>query len=563
MFKEFELKWAAKRALARNPHVYALLKRAHDRLTGTLEGEIQGILRASRRLSATAPSRGRILFFAPRWWKVHAAWELVMAYALRAEGYRPEFVICGGAAESCDSYEAEIKAGALCKHCAGTFESFLRTAGLPYRRLADFVNLDGVRADARATVASLSLEGCRAFEQDGVPVGRLIEPTVARSLRQCTFAPDERTTSLYRRYLETALINVPAIERILEEPWEAVVVLNGKFLAESLLYHQARRADVDVVTYERGFRLNTLFFAVNDQVTEFDISRHFTQVRDVPLTERQEERLQRYESARRVGEQAIVQYFLKIDEDFDRIAAEHRIDREKHIAVAYPNIVWDTAVFGQERTFESIWAWMEATIRTYADLPDWELVVRIHPAEVRLPAKTMEPMAELIQAHFPDPPANVHVIPPAAAASSYALMEMADRVLVYSSTMGLEAAMAGKRVVTTARTHYAELGFTTDPRTGEEYVEYLRSALEPVDEQLRRQARRYANLFFYRFHVPVKAVDEQSLGRPHFSFETLEELLSGSYPEVEYLRHGLFPLENGCRILPRAVDDGEGVPGRG
>ncbi len=557
MVSAFELKWAAKRTLGRNPHLYNLARRTFDRFTGTIEGEIKRILRASKRPSDTETSRGRVLFFTPRWWPAHAAWELVMAYALRAEGYQPEFIICAGAADSCDMYEAEVKAGALCKYCTGSFASFLRAAGMPYRPLADFVKLDEVRPGARARTASLSLEQCRAFEQDGVPVGRLIEPAVARSLRKCDFEPDERTTSLYRRFLETALINLAAIERILEEQWQAIFILNGKFLTESLLYHQARRAEVDVVNYERGFWLNTLFFAVNDQVTEFDIAHHFTKVKDVPLTPRQEDRLKRYEATRRVGKNAIVQYFPKIDEDRDRIVAEYGIDREKPIAVAYPNIVWDTAVFGHERAFESFWAWMEATIRIYAGLPDWELIVRIHPAEVRLPAKTKESMAGLIGTHFPNRPANLHVIPPESTASSYALMDMADRILVYSSTMGLEAAMAGKRVVTAAHTHYAELGFTADPQTGEEYRDILHSALEPVDEQTRRLARRYAHFFFFRFHIQVKSVDEQIWSRPHFCFETLKELLSGKYPEIELLRKELFPLENGCMVLPEHMPSAE------
>ena len=70
----------------------------------------------------------------------------------------------------------------------------------------------------------------------------------------------------------------------------------------------------------------------------------------------------------------------------------------------------------------------------------------------------------------------------------------------------------------------------------------------PLD--VREQARRYANLFFHRFQIPVKSIEEPRLSKPRYRFQSLGELLSGAYPEVEFVRRGLLPLRDGTQLMP-------------
>ena len=109
------------------------------------------------------------------------------------------------------------------------------------------------RKEDEAGVAH-AVQFCRDFRDGDVPIGRLAEPSVARSLRQVRFEPDELTLGLYRGFLETALVNLRALERILEEPWAFVFMLNGKFLAE-WKYTKAERIDPN---YEMFFNSWTM-----------------------------------------------------------------------------------------------------------------------------------------------------------------------------------------------------------------------------------------------------------------------------------------------------------------
>ena len=67
-------------------------------------------------------------------------------------------------------------------------------------------------------------------------------------------------------------------------------------------------------------------------------------------------------------------------------------------------------------------------------------------------------------------PPNVRVVAADDPQSSYPLMEAADLGLVFSSTTGVELALAGTPVVVAGQSHYRDKGFTLDVSTPEEFA---------------------------------------------------------------------------------------------
>jgi hypothetical protein len=130
------------------------------------------------------------------------------------------------------------------------------------------------------------------------------------------------------------------------------------------------------------------------------------------------------------------------------------------------------------------------------------------------------------------------------------MVENAQRVLVYTSTMGLEAAMLGKDVVTSAQTHYRGLGFTRDAGTREEYAAMLQRAPQPLSPAEIARARRYAHTFFFHFAVPCPSFDEKEfMGDQDFTIDSFDELLSGKDATFNLFREGLFPLHKGTILV--------------
>jgi hypothetical protein len=200
------------------------------------------------------------------------------------------------------------------------------------------------------------------------------------------------------------------------------------------------------------------------------------------------------------------------------------------------NITWDSAVIGREVAFSSIQDWIAAAIEAFASRPDHELVVRLHPAEVRLHGQTTrEALGPFIQRRFSSLPDNVRVVAADEDVSSYELMRDADLGLVLTSTVGLELALLGTPVIVAGKPHYSRRGFTNDPASAEEFITMLDAGLADPGALVadRELARRYANAFLFDLPLVSTGVSEPILGLARLEVRSLDELAPGAAPDLD------------------------------
>ena len=87
--------------------------------------------------------------------------------------------------------------------------------------------------------------------------------------------------------------------------------------------------------------------------------------------------------------------------------------------------------------------------------------LRIHPNLKNVPYKSHLALFELKYD-------NVTIIPADSTISSYTLLDMSDKIIIFDSTIGLEAAYWGKPVIELTKYIYTLLGLLNNPRTPEE-----------------------------------------------------------------------------------------------
>jgi hypothetical protein len=208
------------------------------------------------------------------------------------------------------------------------------------------------------------------------------------------------------------------------------------------------------------------------------------------------------------------------------VAEQLRLDPERPIVSAYTNITWDSAVLDHDVAFDGMFDWLERTIRFFADRNDGQLVIRTHPAEVRLPGQeTAQQVPEALAERLGGIPAHVRIVDASSGLSSYTLGAMSRFAIVYTSTMGLELAATGVPVVVAGDTHFRDLGFTVDVDDRDGYPALLDRLLSgdapSPDTEL---ARRYAHFFFFRFMIPLgltREIESKQVRIPLVSFEQL------------------------------------------
>jgi hypothetical protein len=493
---------------------------------------------AAELAQAAGAGATRVLFLTPRDWAAHVQWEGMIAQALRLRGAEVRFVTCGGHLEICDRVNTWEGPPVPCTTCTRYVNASIDAHGFPFATLRAAWERDD--PGGWPELDELGLDELSAVRHRGIPIGELVDIPVKWFLMTTRLADDPLAAVTMRRFLRSARRVVDAFESLVDsiQP-DVAVLLNGLFFFESIAWAICEARGIDVVTYERGFIKETLLFRRGAPACMGDISHLWPRWRDVALTAREDAELDEYLEDRRLGRRTIDRYWVAPD-----FAAPERKSSGR-LAVLFTNLTWDSAVIGQEVAFPSIQDWLVAAVEAFANRPEHQLVIRIHPAEVKLPGKqTREPLEAFLRDRFPVLPGNVRVVGAADPTSSYPLMDAADVGLVFTSTTGLELALHGTPTVVAGRTHYRGKGFTLDASSPEAFEDLLDTVLaDPASVQPDRElARRYAYLFFFRAPVASPGVVENVPGLARITVDGLADVAPGRNHATDRICDGILTL---------------------
>ena len=486
--------------------------------------------RSARRLSTGAPpSPGagpRVLVVSLRDWAAHVQYEAMIGQALRLRGADVHVLTCGGGLEICDRANTYEAPPMPCRTCTRYVETSVAAHRFPSLTIRS-----GWEADDPASwpeIDDVSLDALVDVEADGLPFGRLVDIPLRWFL--CAAALDEEPLAglTNRAMLRSARRIAKGVERALDriQP-DVVLLLNGLFLFEAVAWAICRRRGIDVVTYERAFRKETLVFSRRLPAGFYDRSERWP-AEDRPLRDDEVAELDEYLTSRRRGG--------GFDQHWTFVSGNSVERGSGRLAVLFTNLTWDTAVIGRNVAFPDIRSWIDAVIAAFTARPEDRLVIRIHPSEVGLPGKqTRDSLDTYVRVHHPELPTNITLIGAADKISSYDFIDACDLGLVYTSTVGLELALAGKPVIVCGGVHYRDKGFTLDAATADDFVDLLQQALtrpESVAPDVDR-ARRYAHYFWFRGPTESPFVAEPIGGLARLTTSDLADLAPGANAAVD------------------------------
>lgn len=122
------------------------------------------------------------------------------------------------------------------------------------------------------------------------------------------------------------------------------------------------------------------------------------------------------------------------------------------------NSPWDTAALGLHQVFDNSAQWILETVRSVLDKTSAKVIVRQHPGERFEMHRSSDDYRELLRSNFGSDP-RITFIAAADSVNSYDLLERVSVVVVYTSTVGVEAAAKGKVVLTASSSYYSAMGF--------------------------------------------------------------------------------------------------------
>lgn len=530
-----------------------------DRIARLCRMELRGLL-AEQRAATPARDRRRILMYSLIPWRPGCV-EHMLAAALRLRGHEVATMLCGGMLPDCEMHYYDFDRPA-CAQCRSRARRFARAFGIApefssaYQREADL-------AEAERRVHGLDEAGLETLVLEGVPVGRIARFEMHVFYQSYLPALDEVQLGQFRTFCRSAILLTRLAGRLLDHHRpDVAVACNGKGLTYRPFVILARQRGIPVVTWEEYLTDTMRFvFAHNAYANEIHLESVWERERQRPLTPAQEQWVDDCFGQWQRGENTPFPYQRHTRRDADLMHRTLGIPAGVPIVACFPNLVRDSAVLERDVGFGSLLDCLVRTAEFTRGRPDVHLVIRAHPAELCLPEHLAKynrffVCPEVRRRCSPLPP-NVHLLEGDTAVNSYDLIDAADVLLVYTSTIGLEAALRGRLACIVGDVHYREKGFTRDIARPEELWDFLASGppyprtISPEQVTL---ARRYAYLWRYRHLVQMPWYDpvSMSLGLP-----TFRELASGGNRVIDGL----------CRCIVTGEPfldlehDAEGPPG--
>jgi hypothetical protein len=288
---------------------------------------------------------------------------------------------------------------------------------------------------------------------------------------------------------------------------DVVLVPNGLILEMGIVFRVARYLHIPAVTFEFNDQREQIWLAQNTSIMRQDTDYLVRERCSLPMTEEMYERLADLENARRGA-----RVWGKSKRLWQYVSAQGAEQTRKvlglddrPVVLLAANVLGDSLTLGRNIFAESMSEWITRTVQFFANRPDIQLVIRIHPGEKIVPqAKSM---GMVVREALPEIPSNIHLIGALDNVNTYDLIEIADLGLAYTTTVGVETAMNGIPVISCGNTHYRGRGFTMDPISWNEYFTTLVDVLADLrahrlTEEQTAKAWNYAYRFFFEYPRP-------------------------------------------------------------
>ena len=462
------------------------------------------LARAVARRAAEDGSQKPIIFFNAstriRGHSLNAAFSLLASWAIRLQGVPVVHFVCQAGMSRCmqGTNQDDVYQSMPCRLCLRQSRANFTAAHLNYFNY----RRDPALA---AALAPLDIQTLVQYEHpfgDGkMPIGALVLPSVRWRLRRLTLADDEPTRFLVREFILSAWNVAREFDRLLEQTApQAVVLFNGQTFPEAVAYWLAERRGVRAITHESSmYPLSGFFTAGQATALPMPIAEDFE------LSHEQNARLEELMQDRYQGKfsMAGIRFFPEmkgLDETFLQKASGF-----KQIVPIFTNVIFDTTQHHANAFFPDMFTWLDRVLEVIKKHPETLFVVRAHPDEARPGKVSRESVAMWVERTGAADLPNFIFISPEEYLSSYELIRHSKFVMIYNSTIGLEASIMGVPVLCAGSARFTDFGTVFFPASAKAYLKQLETFLSAGEVMIRPEHTRNARRFFY-FHYFIASL---------------------------------------------------------
>jgi hypothetical protein len=473
----------------------------------------------------------------------HLVVDCLLAHALQRREAVCQLLLCDlPELPGCDERFVEAANNRRCQgDCISAKLPFLEVCGLDWVRLSGFLEDPGATLKmAGDLVAGCPDDELTRFEYQGWKLGEWLGSSVASFLRSDSHGMDPEVIEARRRYLISGLVALIGSRRWIDT-WQPdiLIVISGRHIFWRAAREIAQARGIKVVSREMFIEsFDCHIYAVNSSCEDPTIPHAWAQAREIPLTAEHQKVLD--ENLKGLPAYARqVAYDPVLETRPSAIRTALNLSPDRRLIVLFTNVSWDLFVAERDFAFDGQMKWIAATFDFIRRHPELDLVVRAHPAEIVPKFQTRGRIVQQIEERLGPVPSNVRLIGPESTLSSDTLRSMASLNLVYCSSVGMEAVIAGQPVLICGNPYYARKGFTINVDSPSQYDRLLEdhaAGNPPIPPpQSVELARRFLYLFKFRYGIRMGLTSDANRAT-ELKIQDLRELEPGMS----------FPLDTAC-----------------
>ena len=477
--------------------------------------------------------------------------ESLLAVALTLRGAEVEFLLCDGVLGACQlaAHDQTIQADRLVAHelkhvlcgaCTAVGDSVFGGLGLKIHGLSSMLGPEDF-ASASAESEIVDIKDLQKFTSGGIPLGEHATAGALRFFATASLDDEPQGHGVLRRYLAAAILTAKAVSKLtLGRRFDQAVFHHGIYVPQGIVCSVLRRHGIKRVTWNPAYRRNCFIFSHEDSYHHTMMAEPVEAWDQTTLSAVDAQTSMEYLRSRMGGTRDWVWFHGKTSESRGTIDPILPNSPDGKILSLFTNVMWDARLHFRDIAYDDQMDWITDTVEWVRSREDIQLVIRIHPAEIRGTLPSRQKVADLLRQRIPRLPSNVTVLPPDHPTSSYALAAKSDAVLVFGSKAAIEFAAAGIEVVTVGDAWTRGKGLTRDPQNQRAYLETLVSLSSPVETRRVERARLYAHHIFLRRMIPLRSFEATSEDPPiRININSIDDLKPGLDPGLDTICDGI------------------------
>ncbi|WP_373533231.1 hypothetical protein [Vampirovibrio sp.] len=442
---------------------------------------------------------------------------------------------CKGTLKSCQTNHDH--ALSTCFRCKSLFEDGIRKIGLPASALMTLPGTHGPTLYLPEHFADL--ETLKAFAIDDVDVGASVSSSLISKVKNHKLNP-AHYQSLIQSKLRMALHVYEAVNQVLDDVQpDLVYFFNGRLAESRPVLRSCQKRNIACFSIDRAgeFGKYNLFENTLPHDLALNKKKMAALWQQADLKIRNAKGAQWFEH-RRLGKDQGKRSFTKnqtqtlLPEGFDPTLRNIAIYNSSEYE--YATIKgWKMPIYADQN--DAILKLAQSLLETDPTIFLW---VRVHPNLSKGTNVQMQELRHLQALNLP----NLGIIFPESRVDSYALMDACEKVISFSSTMGVEAGYWGKPSILIGHAFYEDLGCCYQTHSHEETLALIRNSdlpSKPREAAIQYGYYQHANGYSYKrfeqtgFHEglldgkPLLSADKTPAGYLYFkALKRIDQLRS-------------------------------------